>query len=399
MNPLALRNGYFHETDRQTKLHHLHRIEAPMIVRHTLLILAVAAVAGCGSVSKDSKIDYRTQAAPQRPLDVPPELSPLPPSDRYAVSQRPGATQAVASSGLAQTAPTVALEAPGARIERAGTQRWLVVDVAPEQTFETVRAFFEAAGLKVVLEEPALGILETDWAENRAKLPQDVIRRTLGRFMDQLYSTGELDKFRARIERISETQSEIFVTHRGMVEVYTSSAQENTRWQPRVSDPELEAEMLRRLLLRFLSATQETVTSEQMAAADAAQTTPVSKVASMVRRDAQTQLEIKEPFDRAWRRIGLALDRGGFTVEDRDRAQGIYFVRYIDPEYEASQREEQGFLSKVFGKELKIQAQQFRVWVQQGDASTYVSVQDKNGKTDRSETADKIVKQVYDQLR
>ena len=42
-------------------------------------------------------------------------------------------------------------------------------------------------------------------------------------------------------------------------------------------------------------------------------------------------LTLDEPFDRAWRRVGLALDRVGFTVEDRDRAKGLYYVRYVDP--------------------------------------------------------------------
>jgi outer membrane protein assembly factor BamC len=83
--------------------------------------------------------------------------------------------------------------------------------------------FWPTVGLSVEKSDAATGILETAWAENRAKLPQDIIRRTLGRLLDSVYSTGEMDKYRARVERTPQNTSEIFVSHRGMVEVFTSA--------------------------------------------------------------------------------------------------------------------------------------------------------------------------------
>ena len=50
----------------------------------------------------------------------------------------------------------------------------------------------------------------------------------------------------------------------------------------------------------------------------------------LVREDGGTQaaLALDVGFSQAWRRTGLAIDRAGFTVEDRDRSRGLFFVRY-----------------------------------------------------------------------
>jgi len=385
----------------------------------TLALSALAA--GCSSIGLGSdKIDYKSVET-QRPLDVPPDLSPLPGNERFTV---PGVATAsgVAQQGQAAGRPgaagatsvqTVAPAGPNARIERAGVQRWLAVDLPPEQAFAVVRDFWPSVGLKLARDDAALGIVETEWAENRAKLPQDIIRRTIGRVFDGLYSTGEQDKFRTRIERTAKNTSEIYITHRGMVEVYSTQAKDQTRWQPRDSDPELEAEMLQRLLLRFgptataTAATTAPSAAVPVAGSPAGAAATAAAVAQAVRvipgADGRiARLEIDEAFDRAWRRVGLGLDRGGFTVEDRDRTNGVYFVRYLDPEFEAKQRQEQGFFSRIFGGDPKIVAQQFRIKVGSTSATATtatVTVLDKDGKPEAGATGDKILRQLSEQIR
>jgi outer membrane protein assembly factor BamC len=392
----------------------------PRLPRRMLAVmLAAAGLGGCSSLGiTTDKVDYRS-VQEQRPLELPPDLAPLPGNDRFTV---PGVTTASAAqqaaAGRPQAAGSAAIVAPGntvAQIERAGNQRWLTVNVPPEQAYAVVREFWPSVGLQLERDDPALGIVETVWAENRANLPQDIIRRTLGRVFDSVYSTGEQDKYRTRIERTAKNTSEIFISHRGMVEVYTSTAKDQTRWQPRPADSELEAEMLQRLMLRFAPATST-------AAAPAAPTAPAAAVAGarpagtaavtaagapLVRMvpgtDGRlTRLDVDEPFDRAWRRVGLGLDRGGFTVEDRDRTNGVYFVRYLDPEYEAKQREKQGIFSKMLGLDSKVEAQQFRVQVgaaAAGSSSSTVTVLTKDGKPELSSTSDKILRQLNDQMR
>jgi len=374
-------------------------------------------IAGCSTVNLTSdRIEYQSAPAP-RTLEIPPDLSQLPRNDRFAVPDRGGASStatasasasAAASAGRSQarggTVLAVAPTVPNARIEREGTQRWLVVNVPPEQAFGVVREFLPTVGLQIEREDAKVGVVETAWAENRASLPQSLIRGLLGRFLGQVYSTGEMDKFRFRVERTAANTSEIFVSHRGMIEVFTSQAQDSTKWQPRPSDPELEAELLQRLAQRFAPAPaqpQVTAAAGGAAAGTAVPVVTAPDIARLLPADAANpaRVSIDEPFDRAWRRVGLALDRGGFTVEDRDRTRGLYFVRYLDPEVEQRQRDDQGFLSKLFGRDAKVEAQQFRVLVAAVGERTVVTVQDREGKPDTSPTASKILAQINDQLR
>jgi outer membrane protein assembly factor BamC len=401
-----------------------------MMDRFTRLrwLAAVGALllSGCswtGSFFQSDKVAYETAQQSRTPLEVPPDLSQLPRDDRFVVPDRP---QTITASGQQQAgrpanvaAPTAATASvvPGgvvAKIEREGNQRWLAVNLPPERVWPVLVDFWPSVGLRVEKSDAATGILETVWAENRAKLPQDIIRRTLGRVLDSVYSTGEMDKYRARVERTPQNTSEIYVSHRGMVEVFTTSAMDQTKWQPRPSDPELEAEILQRLLVQFdASAAKPAATAAAAPAGtagapprpSATASTPAPPAPQLARvvkgSDGRSErLEIDDGFDRAWRRVGLALDRGSFTVEDRDRAKGIYFVRYLDPDYEAKAKSEQGFLSKIFSSDKPVPALQYRVVVL-GESTnrTTVTVLGATGAPERSTAGDRILALLNDQLR
>ncbi len=377
----------------------------PRCARLVAVLLATgAALGGCGltSVIDDaSSIDYKS-ATKGRTLDVPPDLVAPTADPRFAVPDRAARTASTFESARAAEraaigAPTAVLpQVPGARIVRDGDQRWLAVDLPPERVWPVVREFWQESGFVVGKEAADVGVIETDWAENRAKLPQDIVRRTLGRVLESVYSTGERDKFRTRIEA-SGAGTEVFVSHRGMIEVYTSPTKDQTMWQPRPSDPGLEAEFLRRLMLKFRPGDQATVAAAEAAA---------SARARLSGSGADAVLEVSEPFDRAWRRVGLALDRGGFTVEDRDRTQGLYFVRYIDPEIEGGRvAEKPGILGRLFGSSSKPRAdagQRFRVRVEGVAESARVTVLGADGKpvgeVDRR-TAARILGLLQEQLK
>ena len=233
------------------------------------------------------------------------------------------------------------------RIIRDGNSRWLQVQEKPTILWERVKDFWQDIGFIIDVERPAAGIMETDWAENRAKIPDDIIRRTLGKFLDSIYSTGERDKFRTRFEISSNNPgyTDIFISHRGMEEVYTSSAKDDTRWQNRPVDRDLEAEMLQRLMLKLSN--QEFREQELEKLQQQQKIAEVQLPQRAFYSVQQNMLTLDEPFDRSWRRLGLALDRIGFTVEDRNRAEGVYFVRYVDSDNENYyKKSEKGFLSK-----------------------------------------------------
>ena len=206
------------------------------------LLALVAALSACSTLEGD-KIDYKS-ATKGSTLEVPPDLTQLAKDSRYAV---PGGTVSAAALQAGQQAaqPSAASQAAATsigdvRIERDGNQRWLVVNRPADKLWEPVREFWLENGFIFTQDQANLGILETDWAENRAKLPQDVVRAALGKVFDSLYSTGERDKFRTRLERNANGGTDIFISHRGMIEVYTNTQKDQTVWQPRAADPELE---------------------------------------------------------------------------------------------------------------------------------------------------------------
>ena len=369
----------------------LRQTPAPIqIARLGVVSLAVLLASGC-TILQEDKIDYKS-AQRGSTLDVPPDLTQLSRDTRYNV---PGVTSANASGqqaaqATANTGATAISAVGDVRIERSGSQRWLLVKRPADQLWNPVTEFWKENGFVLETEQEKLGIMETDWAENRAKIPQDVIRSTIGKVFESLYSSGERDKFRTRLERAADGSTEVYISHRGMEEVYNSSQKDQTVWQPRASDPELETEFLRRLMVKLGATAEQAKTAT---AANAAQ--PAARVSNSAQGPVLT---IDEGFDIAWRRVGLALDRTGFTVEDRDRAQGIYFVRYVPTS--VSGNEKQGFLGRLFGsskKETTPAKYQFKV-VGAGNTST-VSVLDANGKNAAAADAQRIVELLAEDLK
>jgi outer membrane protein assembly factor BamC len=368
---------------------------------------AVIALSGCQTAQEllegtGKKVDYKS--AGQIPsLEIPPDLTVPTRDNRYVVPEiRSAATlSSYQADRRAQPAPGSSGILPAVEamhIERSGTQRWLVVNDAPEKLWPLVKEFWQENGFLIENENPETGLMETDWAENRAKVPQDFLRNMIGKFTDQLFSTAERDKFRTRLERGPDSKStEVYLSHRGMMEIYTTEARSETKWQPRPADPDLEAEFLRRLMIR-LGAKEEN--AKQILAV----TQETQRAAMTKQSDGSERLDVLEPFDRAWRRVGLALDRVGFTVEDRNRQKGLYFVRYADPEKDMAKidGEKPGLLSKLaFWKSdsSKVTAEQYRVLVSQGGDKSQVQVLGKDGGVDRSQTARRILSLLHDQLK
>ena len=373
----------------------------------TLVLAGLAGMAGCSSLSnvlEGDKVSYKS-AAKAPTLEIPPDLTQLQRNNRYAIPDTNRGVATASSFNLEQgnrpaNNTTPAVVAPNntqdMRIERVGGQRWLVVKQSPEILWPQIKDFWQENGFLINIDTPEAGVMETDWAENRAKIPQDFIRNTLGKVFDSLYSTGERDKFRTRLERNPDGTTEIYISHRGAQEVLVGTQKESTVWTPRPTDPELEAEFLGRLMAR-LGADR---VKAKAAVASAPQQQPKAK---LIKASSGTSLEVDESFDRAWRRVGLALDRVGFTVEDRDRSQGTYFVRYVDQGNDAKNKtNEKGFFSKLFSgssDDKAKAAKRYLVSVKGTGNTSVVTVQTDAGKVDNSQTSNKILSLLNEQLK
>lgn len=416
---------------------------------------ATSLLGGCSwlhfGTPDDETYDYRKAKPRNEPLDVPPDLSQLPKDDRFslpasstspaaasassgtpaapgaappaAAVAAPNATVAMAASatapapvGTVNTLPAaagvmVAPAEPNAHIVRDGNVRWLAVNVSPEVAYTTLKDMWVTMGYKIERDEPLVGIVETGWSEDHPMIEEDMLRNGLHKALGAFDSNGNRNLFRARIERTANNTSEITITHRAMVEVLTGVYKDSSRWQAAPTDPELEAEMLQRLALRFTPAQPLRVAvagNGQPAPAAVATATPatvpvistpansrVHKVAS----GGNMSLQVEDTLDRTWRMLGVALDRGGFTVEDRRRDRSQYAVRYLDPDYEASERAKRSWWDKIFNSDAKVPEQQFVIALSVNGAVTAIEVQDKDGHPDNSPTARHILDQLLEQLQ
>jgi outer membrane protein assembly factor BamC len=374
-------------------------------MKSTVVILAGAVFlsAGCSTFDdllETRKVDYKS-ANRLPPLEIPPDLTRPTTDDRFVVPDvNPSGTATYSAyskdrAGKPEVGTSDILpKVENVSIERAGTQRWLVVQGSPDKLWPVVKTFWQEIGFIVNVEAQETGVMETDWAENRASFNDGAIRNVLSKLLGSISSTSERDKFRTRFERGAKSgTTEIYVSHRGMVEVV-----ENDRiiWQPRPADPELEADMLRRLMVRF-------GVQDARAKVDAQQVTTAPKARISKAQDGAGRLAIDDQFDRAWRRVGLALDRVGFTVEDRDRSKGLYFVRYVDPDADVNSKKPTGMLSKLaFWRSTpdpKNRNAQYRIAVKDASVGSEVNVLNNEGQLDRSDTANRILALLYEQLK
>jgi outer membrane protein assembly factor BamC len=351
-------------------------------------------LAGCETMtfSLGKKIDYKS-ATSAPALEVPPDLTTPGYDDSYVAQTASAAAAARAAGKSSEVLPING----DARLARAGSERWLVVKATPEQAFSVMRDFWAQNGFVVAVEQPVFGIMETDWAENRGGMPKTGLSKLAGDYVDFLTDTFKRDKFRTRIERGAEAGTvEIYITHYGAQQVPTKTrggSPEDWQWQATPPNPELEAEFLSRAMVKFGTPTE--------AATTAVAALPTQPPRARVEKgsDGTSRLVVDDAFDRAWRRVGLALDRTGFTVVDRDRSQGLYFVRYSNPDLEAGKQK--GWLDKIkfWKKDDKEKPEQYRVVVTQADPNSVVTVQDPKGAADKSANGDKILALLQDQLK
>ena len=366
----------------------------------------------------DEPFDYKSAPQPTQ-LEVPPDLSQLPKDDRFSVpggsAPAPAAAQPAPAPLVSAPAAAAGVVAPAssiARIMREGTNRWLEVDASPEIVYAKVKALFESRGWKIAVDDPRAGLIETDWLRGSPHIDDDTLRKQLKRVLGNFDSAGEQNKFRARIERIGDTRTELTISHRGMVEELVLPQRDHTIWQASPPDHELEAEWLQRLALEFVTVAPVAVAVRPAAVAPATGTPPAAAPAPEVPQRAVADVgvhkvnvggfdtvQIEEPSDRAWRRVSAALDRGGFTVEDRDREKGLFFVRYLDPDYEAAEKEKRSWWDRIFHSDDKIPDQKFRIRLVANGQNTSVEVLDAQSKPDGSTAARHIVDQLLEQMR
>jgi Uncharacterized lipoprotein len=366
-----------------------------------LALTALLSLTACSDINEflgnDDSVDYKS-ARRGDPLSIPPDLTQAASDPRYRApetgattfseyQQQGQAAQQAASVGQ----PSVLPQRNDMRVERDGQLRWLSIDRPPEEVFPKLVDFWNEQGFNVVVNNPQAGLIQTDWAENRAKIPEGWIRQALGKIIDFAFDSGERERFRTRVERVDGNRTEVFVSHEQMIEKRSDST-DLVSWTPGKEDPGLNAAMLARMLV-YLGTDVDRARTLVAQAEESRQRPAVQQVD----RATGAELHVNEPFDRAWRRVGVALDSGGFTVDDRDRAAGDFYVRYLDTDT-GEKREQPNLLSRMFGGRNMTQPEQFRVHLAEQGGSTVVTVLDAEGNRTTNATAQRLLNVLADKL-
>lgn len=377
-----------------------------------ILSLVVGLLGACGSVSEltenlpDRRVDYKKQRVAQENLEVPPDLTSSSIGDSMPIPEG-GTTysefneQTRAGFGGPGTGPApggVLPQMDNIRVMRDGNQRWLEIQAPPTAVWPRLISFWRENGVILVQQDPATGVMRTDWLENRADIKQGFITELFRKVLDSAYSAATRDQFRVRLEPGDQPgATHLYLTHRGMEEELvrgSTGETENSFWVSRPTDPGLEAEMLRRIMVYL--GTAEKRAEGALAKAEAY---PQHR-AQLTRTQAGTELSVDASFADTWRMVGMALERVGFMVEDRDRSQGFYEVRYDDP---LKEKKEPGFFAKLaFWRDQPAFDDQvlYRIRLAAGgDGATRIRVLTDKDAPVTSDTGERILTLIHEQLR
>ncbi len=353
------------------------------------LVAGVLLLSGCSVVKQmtgdEESVDYKSTVAGD-PLSIPPDLTQANRDARFRAPEGSATLSQYSKAQQAQqntsAADRVLPATSGISVMRDGDIRWLAVDQPAETVYPKIVDFWGEQGFTLHSQDARVGLMETDWAENRSKIPEGWIRSALGSVIDQVFDSGERERFRTRVERVNG-KTEVYISHQQMVETPTSDGSA-FKWVFGKEDPGLNAAMLARLMV-FLGTD---VKNAQNQVAQAEKDSNAPQITKMP--EDQAALTLGEPFDRAWRRVGVAIDSAGFAVDDRDRSAGDYFIRYLDTD-SGVKIEQQNIIGRMFGSKNTAEASQYRIHVAEQGSSSLVTVLDQNGQVQNTETAKRII--------
>ena len=303
-------------------------------------------------------------------LEVPPDLSQPDVANNLDLPNiaADGSTYSAYSNIEYKSDKVTSANPKGVKIIRDGANQWLEINTPADKLWPELKIFFTEVGFEIKREDKALGVMETSWLESLVAIPTNFLSKILNR----ISSTGLRDKYRARLEKTDNPDvTRVFITHQGLKE-YASDELTGIKiwWETRPSDPELEAEMYQRFLI-----------FRDIGKADALKLVSKIKVkdrTSIIEKEGVNVLQVGEEFARTWRRVGIALDRIGLLVEDRNRSAGLYYLRITD-DFRGKVTEEDGWLSSLFSsKKVKLK-ERYLLSVSEENNKTIISIYETTG--------------------
>lgn len=360
---------------------------SPALGRLLLVGITALSLGACSWFAGDDPEAGEALVLP--PLEIPPDLVTPQGDPRLARPSLPEPKKP-GSAALIGAAPAdcqcsepprigeqVLPQGKGVQRMREGQRRWLVVQAEPEQVWPLVRGFLEMRGYRVQRDEPAIGVLETDWKP----IVADVVAGQEDADSDPGQANWR-ERLRLRIEPADQAgRTEIYLSQHHSQRV-SAAADSAAQWELRPPDLERAVEMLNRL-------------ASYLAAENVQDAAPLTPVAAEIKVDdgGHTVLQLGAAFDLAWRRTSLALQALGFTIEDHDRASRIFHV-YNDLPSGLSEEE------LKFGKPKSATVrEEYWLHLQEHGENVHLSVRNKDGQVDESQIAHHLLNLLQGQFR
>ncbi|MAR99812.1 MAG: hypothetical protein CMH24_00355 [Nitrosomonadales bacterium] len=317
--------------------------------------------------------DYVSSSRAKK-LDVPPDLTDVETNAQYGVPGEAVSYKDYEDAKKAGYTEVKVLQNPeGMRIVKSGNLRWLVVSEEPETLWPHLEAFWQELGFGIKVINKRTGVMETEWIKS-SKLKVDTNKGLASRFdawLDGLSNLADRRKFRTRLENgVEKNTTEIYVSQRTIVgmdeearerikrlkegswstdvykieeyipdEAEAVEMTEKLKKETTIDEYEINAEILRRLMTKL-----------GMTDFDAKQrlANPIQKTnATLVENKNGDYLLLNDPYDRSWRRLSLALDIIGFVTEDKNRSDGIFYVKYKDLDFDGPKKRKKGLIDKL----------------------------------------------------
>ncbi len=295
-----------------------------------LLIIGAMNLAACGGSSADLQyLDSRVMPD----LEVPPDLTMDVVDSKFelpAVFSGDGA-------GTENSIPVLA-SVDSVKLEGHSDFYWLSIDESVDNLYQLVKDFWASEGYTLAMDEPVIGVMKTNWVFNKEG-QEDEDKGFLAKLFsneDQDLSESQ-DQFKTRIARgAGATASQIYITHRGteykpvllsgQEQKYNQAnlirPEEDDNWGIRISEPELEVEMLS-LLMLYLGLRQVEVDQQLKNIKLFSPRASIHTDYTGDETENETYILVKDEYTRTWNRVLHQLERLNVNVISADTKDGF----------------------------------------------------------------------------
>jgi outer membrane protein assembly factor BamC len=359
----------------------------------SLLLLAALLVA-CSSDTDRRYLDVSLDSN----LELPPDLSKLEAESEFELPV-----------GFSGPEPTAKDEVPvlarveSLRLEGSGDLYWLSVEEPVDNLYQLIKNFWLSEGYRLMLDEPVIGIMQTEWV-----LTEQGANDEGASWFENVFASDDLtasqDQYRTRIE-LDQTgnASRIYIAHRGTEYIYVVEGGGNKQqqadtgdneWRFRQPEPELEVEMLSRLMI-FLGL-QKAEVEQQVA--NARLFSP--RASKHIDTSEQSPfLIVKDPYQIAWNRVYHQLERMNFEIAAVDRKNLLGEGAITINAQVTEGKEDQGVFSFFSRSSETVEKQIILVLAEETHQLTRVMIETIGGDFDTSPAGAAFLDLLYQKIR